>query len=55
MGYAPCPRNIVVFGSRGAQPGNKEDQFAYDIGKLFTEEGYTVITGDYNGIMMAAS
>ena len=55
MGYAPCPRNIVVFGSRGAQPGSKEYQFAYDIGKLFADEGYTVITGGYNGIMMAAS
>ncbi|XP_065913268.1 adenine deaminase-like isoform X2 [Dysidea avara] len=55
MGYAPCPRNIVVFGSRAAQPGSKEYQFAYDVGKLFGAEGYTVITGGYNGIMMAAS
>jgi len=55
MGYAPCPKNIVVFGSRKAQPGSKEYQFAYDVGKLFAEEGYTVITGGYNGIMMAAS
>jgi len=55
MGYAPCPKNVVVFGSRGAQAGSKEYQFALDVGKLFAEEGYTVITGGYNGIMMAAS
>ena len=42
----------MVFGSRGAWPGSK---FAYDVGKLFAEEGHTVITGGYSGIMMAAS
>ena len=55
MGYAPPPKNIVVFGSRSLQPDTKEYQFAYDVSKLFAKEGYTIINGGYNGIMKASS
>lgn len=55
MGYAPSPKNVVVFGSRALQPGSKEYQFAYDVSKIFAEEGYTIINGGYSGIMKASS
>jgi len=55
MGHAPSPKSIVIFGSRAVQPGSKEYQFAYDVSKLFAEEGYTIINGGYNGTMKASS
>ena len=55
MGCAPPPKSIVVFGSRSLKAGTEEYQFAYDVSKLFANEGYTVINGGYNGIMMASS
>jgi len=30
-------------------------RFAYDVSKLFAEEGYTIINGCYNGIMKVPS
>ena len=55
MGCAPPPKSIVVFGSRSVKDGTEEYQFAYRVSKLFAEEGYTVVNGGYNGIMMASS
>ena len=45
----------MVFSSRSLKAGTEEYQFAYDVSKLFANEGYIVISGGYNGIMMASS
>ncbi|OJX47353.1 MAG: hypothetical protein BGO78_17985 [Chloroflexi bacterium 44-23] len=46
---------ITIFGGSSPLAGSQEYQFAYQLGALLAEDGHTIITGGYTGIMEAAS
>ncbi len=48
-------KSVTVFGSAMPQPGDKEYEIAYKLGKLLASKGFDVICGGYYGIMEAVS
>ena len=46
---------ITIFGSARSQPGSKDYQAAYDMGRALAQAGYAVITGGGPGDMEAAN
>jgi len=49
------PDAVSVFGSARSKPSYPDYKYARQIGRLFAEEGYAVITGGGPGIMEAAN
>lgn len=49
------PKVISVFGSSHPQPGSADYEAARTMGRLLAENGFTVQTGGYSGVMSAAS
>jgi uncharacterized protein (TIGR00725 family) len=47
--------NVTVFGGAQPQPGQPAYQEAYNLGHLLAENGHTVLTGGYIGVMEAVS
>ncbi len=48
-------KTVTIFGSSVPQPGDKEYEDAYLLGKYFGENGFNVCSGGYMGIMDAVS
>jgi len=48
-------KTITVFGSSKPLPGEEEYETAYKLGKLIGDNGFSVCTGGYQGIMDAVS
>jgi uncharacterized protein (TIGR00730 family) len=46
---------IAVFGSSEPRPGDREYDWAYEVGARLAAAGYTVVTGAYGGVMEGAS
>lgn len=46
---------IAIFGSAVAKPGDTDYEAAHETGRLLAENGFTVMTGGYEGVMEAAS
>lgn len=46
---------VTVFGSSMPRPGEEEYETAYILGKILGENGFSVCTGGYQGIMDAVS
>ncbi|MDZ7764899.1 MAG: LOG family protein [Melioribacteraceae bacterium] len=46
---------ITVFGSSMPRPGEEEYEAAYQLGEILGENGFSVCTGGYQGIMDAVS
>jgi len=46
---------VGVFGSANTAPNTPDFEDAYTVGKMLAQAGYDVMTGGYNGSMLAAS
>lgn len=48
-------KTITIFGSAAPKPEDEQYIFAYQLGKMLTENGFVVCSGGYAGIMEAVS
>jgi len=49
------PKKVVIFGASAPNPGDKEYEEAYEIGKLLGSMGFTVVNGGMYGLMEATA
>jgi uncharacterized protein (TIGR00730 family) len=49
------PKTVAVYGSSRVQPDQADYRAAVAVGKQLAQNGYTVMTGGYAGIMLAVS
>ena len=48
-------KNITIFGTSKAAPGDWNYDTAYKLGQLLAEQGFTIVNGGYKGTMLAAA